>query len=79
MCCGKKRATLAATTGTAQRLLGHDTTHFAFRYIGDTALTTVGMNTGKIYRFASKGAVQMVHSKDAVTMLEVPNLVQVND
>jgi hypothetical protein len=50
----------------------------AFQYVGDTSLTATGSITGKTYRFAAKGAVQMVHRQDAVRLRDVPNLVQVN-
>jgi hypothetical protein len=75
MCCGKKRATLTApVTGTAQRSSEQAAAYSSFRYIGNTALTTVGVHTGSIYRFAAKGAVLQVHPKDAESMRYIPNL-----
>ncbi|KAA2242491.1 hypothetical protein F0L74_08080 [Chitinophaga agrisoli] len=82
MCCGKKRALLASqTTGMAQRSNAEtmETDVLAFRYTGNTALTTVGSATGRVYRFPVKGAVQLVHSTDAVSLYEVPNLVLIAD
>lgn len=77
MCCGKKRATLTGpVTGMAQRSPEQAAAYPFFRYIGNTALTTVGVHTGSIYRFAAKGAVQQVHPKDAESMQDIPNLVE---
>jgi hypothetical protein len=51
---------------------------YTFRYVGDTSLTATGSITGKTYRFAAKGAVQLVHRQDALRLRQVPNLVQVD-
>lgn len=79
MCCGKKRATIAGTArGMAPASPAPAPDAFAFRYTGDTSLTATGSYTGKTYRFAAKGAVQMVHCQDAIRLREAPDLVQVD-
>lgn len=49
-----------------------------FQYVGDTSLTATGSITGKTYRFATKGAVQLVHRQDAGRLRDVPNLIQMD-
>ena len=50
----------------------------AFQYIGDTSLTASGSITGKTYRFAAKGTIQLVHRQDAARLRDVPNLIQMD-
>ena len=45
-----------------------------FEYTGRTALTAIGVATGLRYRFASPGARVAVDSRDAPSMMAVPNL-----
>jgi len=79
MCCGKKRATLATQSrGMAQPSRGPEPEMLAFQYVGDTSLTATGSITGKTYRFAAKGAIQLVHRQDASRLRDVPNLIQVD-
>jgi hypothetical protein len=42
-----------------------------FEYIGKTALTVVGINTGNYYRFYSPGEVQLIHYDDVEGMMNV--------
>ena len=42
-----------------------------FEYIGKTALTVVGNNTGKYYRFYSTGQAQLIHFSDVDGMRRV--------
>ncbi|GAA0565388.1 hypothetical protein [Chitinophaga japonensis] len=75
MCCGKKRAALAAQQrGLAPAGQADAEAFIAYRYTGHSALVTTGTVTGQIYRFVSKGAVQLVHPRDAGSLEEVPGL-----
>ena len=75
MCCGKKRAALAAQGRSLAPAPQADAEALiAYRYTGHSALVATGTATGQIYRFASKGAVQLVHPRDAVSLEEVPGV-----
>lgn len=79
MCCGKKRAALADhSRGMAQPSPAPAPDMIAFQYVGDTSLTATGSITGKTYRFAAKGAIQLIHRQDAARLRDVPNLIQMD-
>lgn len=42
-----------------------------FEYIGKTALTVIGINTGEYYRYYSPGEVQLIHAEDVAGMMSV--------
>jgi len=45
-----------------------------FQYVGKTALTALGLVSGRQYRFGSPGAVLQVDSRDAASLSGVRNL-----
>lgn len=77
-CCGKNRsvATFAEVHETPRVTFTPPATNSVeyFKYVGKTALTTVGPITGRRYHFATPGAVVEVDGYDAPGMAGVPNL-----
>jgi hypothetical protein len=49
-----------------------------FQYIGETALTALGLATGRQYRFAHPGAILQVDARDRASLSGIPNLRQVS-
>ena len=74
-CCGSKRMAPAATAAPpASSSEGVAQSAPAFQYAGYTALTVRGPITGRIYHFATAGAVQVVDPRDAPSLAAVPHL-----
>ncbi len=48
-----------------------------FQYIGKTAMTAIGLISGRQYRFGSPGAILQVDPRDRASLAAVPNLRQV--
>jgi hypothetical protein len=42
--------------------------------MGRTAMTVVGTVTGRVYRFAGPGSTVAIDTRDAASMIAVPNL-----
>jgi hypothetical protein len=51
---------------------------YKFQYIGKTALTALGLTTGRQYRFAHPGAILQVDPRDRASLSAIPNLRQVS-
>lgn len=45
-----------------------------FKYIGNTALTLIGTNTSRRYRFEKPGDVQLIEAEDIMGILHIPVL-----
>jgi len=75
-CCGKNRWIPPVETHEAPTVsyTPPAPTFQNFVYIGNTALTTIGVATGWRYRFARAGAVVAVDLRDAPSMAGVPNV-----
>jgi hypothetical protein len=75
-CCGKIRQTLPVENVEARPItfIPPSPTFQYFEYTGKTALTAVGVATGVRYRFANQGALVAVDSRDAASMVGVPNV-----
>lgn len=50
----------------------------SFQYVGKTALTALGLGTGRQYRFPYPGAIVQVDSRDRTSLSSIPNLRQVS-
>jgi hypothetical protein len=48
-----------------------------FQYIGKTAMTALGLATGRQYRFAYSGAILQVDPRDRLSLSAIPNLQQI--
>jgi hypothetical protein len=48
-----------------------------FQYIGKTAMTALGLATGRQYRFAYPGAILLIDPRDRLSLSAIPNLRQV--
>jgi hypothetical protein len=46
----------------------------AFQYVGKTALTAIGLGTGRHYHFSHPGAIVEVDLRDSPYIATVPNL-----
>jgi hypothetical protein len=78
-CCGNKRTEYAQTiAGSGKPTIEYTSRKMwddvYFEYTGATALTVTGSITGKRYRFACKGDVQLIDYRDAGGMRAVPVL-----
>lgn len=75
-CCGKNRWTPPIETNEAPTVsyTPPAPTFQNFVYVGNTALTAIGVATGRHYRFAATGSVVAVDLRDAPSMTGVPNL-----
>lgn len=49
-----------------------------FQYIGKTAMTAIGLMSGRQYRFGSPGAILQVDPRDRASLAAVPNLREVH-
>jgi hypothetical protein len=49
-----------------------------FQYVGKTALTALGLATGRQYRFPYPGAILQVDARDQPSLSSIPNLRQVS-
>jgi hypothetical protein len=65
-CCGSRRARAAVPK--------NETARSEFEYIGNSALTVIGVTTGIRYRFDHPGARLPVDERDAVAFQTVPVL-----
>ncbi|WP_018627285.1 hypothetical protein [Niabella aurantiaca] len=75
MCnCGDKRGRLAFSNGRPAVPGTGMWSDVWFEYTGRSAITVKGFITGRIYRFAVRGAVLLVDYRDAAKMLLVPSL-----
>ncbi|MFT3979685.1 MAG: hypothetical protein QM687_04390 [Ferruginibacter sp.] len=75
MCnCGNKREALVASQQFNSSTGGGRWQDVNFEYTGSTALTVRGNVSGKIYRFAKKGAAVPVDHRDASALISVPFL-----
>jgi hypothetical protein len=77
-CCGKIRQALPVenTQVRPTTFTPPSPTFQDFEYTGKTALTAIGVATGARYRFTAPGARVAVDSRDAPSMIAVPNLRQ---
>jgi len=48
-----------------------------FQYVGKTALTAIGLVSGRQYRFGYPGAILQVDPRDRASLAAVPNLRQI--
>jgi hypothetical protein len=67
MCCGRTRR-------PAPFFAPPRTDGVLFEYVGRTALTVSGPNSGVIYRFAAPGARQKIDPRDQASLAQVPVL-----
>jgi hypothetical protein len=80
MCCGSNRASFEEQTNSkatqAKTILPaeNETINYVFEYTGKTALTAIGLVTGRRYRFNSPGDMQSVDPSDVSGMMMVPVL-----
>ncbi len=82
-CCGKNRQQIGAMsvpTG-AEMDAGSPVRQFTifFEYTGRSAMTVVGLVSGRRYRFAHPGARVAIDPRDRPGLARVPNLRQVTD
>ena len=49
----------------------------AFQYLGKTAMTAVGLISGRYYRFSHPGAILEVDPRDRASLATIPNLRQI--
>jgi hypothetical protein len=86
-CCGQRRQQISRTTpvqrpnnpappANVNRAAGSSLT-IRFQYLGKTALTAVGLISGRYYRFSHPGAILEVDPRDRASLATVPNLCQI--
>lgn len=85
-CCGDKRNKIYGDPYSHTRSNGGSlegsTVHrpagaeFEFKYIGNTAMTVIGVITGNVYRFEHGGATLEVDRRDASFMTGIPRLIR---
>ena len=75
-CCGKNRWIQPVATEPAPTVsFTPQAPRFQkFVYVGNTALTAIGVATGQRYRFWGAGSVVEVDMRDAPSMAGVPNV-----
>jgi len=75
-CCGKNRRPTPVETAEVRpsSFAPPSPTIQYFEYTGSTALTAIGNVTGQRYRFPSPGVAVAVDSRDAPSMVGVPNV-----
>jgi hypothetical protein len=87
-CCGQKRQQIRSQASPARRAdnpakipgAQESSAHrqgINFQYVGKTALTAIGLTSGRQYRFASPGAIVQVDPRDSVSLAAIPNLRQI--
>jgi hypothetical protein len=87
-CCGQVRQQMRSQAGPAVRADNtaraasseqslFDQRGAAFQYVGKTAMTAIGLVSGRQYRFASPGAILQVDPRDRASLAAVPNLRQI--
>ena len=87
-CCGQKRQQIrsqatpvrradnpARIAGAQESLVHRQGIHF--QYVGKTALTAIGLTSGRQYRFGSPGAIVQVDPRDSASLAAIPNLRQI--
>lgn len=79
MCnCGRKREhfTLQQQTPVESRVdnISSKQAFTRFEYIGKTALTVTGSNTGERYRFDNPGSILQIDQRDAPGLMTIPVL-----
>jgi hypothetical protein len=87
-CCGQNRQQMriqptavrqpdnpAKVAGSEESLIHQQGTKF--QYVGETALTAIGLPSRRLYRFAHPGAVVLVDPRDIASLAAVPNLRQI--
>jgi hypothetical protein len=88
-CCGQTRAQIRIQPSTARQTESPSSVTkveqpsvqvqgYKFEYIGNTALTALGLTTGRQYRFAHPGAILQVDPRDRASLSTIPNLRQVS-
>ena len=76
-CCGKNRSMVRTVENHEPPRVTYTppalSVHY-FEYVGPTGITAFGPVTGRRYRFASRGSIVAVDSRDAPSMTGVPNV-----
>jgi hypothetical protein len=87
-CCGQTRAQIRTQSSVARQTKNSvnvasveqpsaQVKGSEFQYIGKTAMTALGLATGRQYRFAYPGAILQVDPRDRPSLSAIPNLRQV--